>query len=344
MIELHRFRKGSHELIAKSEMQFVCTVSLQNDNVISFGLSFSSLALYSLPDCVVLARCTSTCCTSSVLDISLPEVDQGDNKLHLTLPSLDVWLHLSDWFEVIDLFISYAEQLSRHAPSDASSGNLTSDTNETLGNMEVTVSPSSLHSSRASASENVKQNNIFLTLKSENICITFHFPIWFSKEACRKVQVAEDHMEVPQNVSSNLVEGSGFKYIAATLQSKSSELLLSGRKVKLKSNIEKLSGIMALCQDNRAQSWPLFQIFHISVEAEIINKLMEPLHVKVVLECDHLDLSLSHHFFCFWRGVPVNLSESGSSQFPFSGIDLKLQFRKVSFLLTDGRVWQPSLL
>ncbi|XP_048318354.2 uncharacterized protein LOC107405745 isoform X2 [Ziziphus jujuba] len=344
VIELYRLRKGSNELIAKSEMQFIFSASLQNDSVIGFDLSFSSLALFSLPDCVVLARCASTCCTSSVLDISLPKVDQGENKLYLSLPSLDVWLHLSNWFEVIDLFISYAEKLSRSEPSDAMSRNLTPDTNDTLGNLEVTVSPSSLHSSMAStclASENIKLNNVFLTVKSENICITFHLPIWVGKEAYKKVQVAEDHMAVPPNVSFNLIDGNGFKYIAVTLHSKSSELLLDGRLVKLKSNIEKLSGIIAQCQDNSAHSWPLFQIYHISVEAEISNKQMEPVHVKVELECNHLDVSLSHHFFYFWHGIPVNLPLSGSSQFPFSGIDLKLNIQKVSFLLSDGR-WSCS--
>ncbi|KAF3432303.1 hypothetical protein FNV43_RR27043 [Rhamnella rubrinervis] len=345
LLEFYRFRKVSSELIAKGEMQFLCSASLENDSVTSFGLSFSSLALFSLPDSVILARCTSTCSTSSVLDISFSKLNQGENELHISVPSLDVWLHLSDWFEVIDLFTSYSEQLSRPASSDASLGNLTFDIVDTLGNMEVAVLPSSLHSSSASAyfaSENLKQEgNIFLIVKSGNIFVTFHFPLMVSKESCSKVQVAEDHMKVPPNVPSNIIEGSGFKYIVVTLHSKSSVLLLDGRNVKLKSNIEKLSGIMTLCEDRSVHSWHLFQIFHIFLEAETSNKLMESVHVKMELECDHLDVSLSHHFFNFWHGVPVNHFEEGSSQFPFVGIDLKLQLRKVSFLLSDGR-WSCS--
>lgn len=342
LLEFYGFRKVSSELIAKGEMQFLCSASLENDSVTSFGLSFSSLALFSLPDSVILARCSSTCSTSSVLDISFSKLNQGENELHISLPSLDVWLRLSDWFEVIDLFTSYSEQLSRPASSDASLGNLTLNIVDTSGNMEVTVSPSSLHTSSAStcfASENLKQEDkFFLIVKSENIYVTFHFPFLVSKESCRKVQTAEDHMKVPPNVPSNVIEGCGLKYIDVTLHSKSSELLLDGRNVKMKSNIEKLSGIMALCEDKDVHSWHLFQIFHICLEAETSNKLMESVRVKVELECDHLDVSLSHHFFNFWHGVPVNLSEAGSSQFPNVSIDLKLRFRKVSFLLSDGRV------
>ncbi|KAL5574177.1 hypothetical protein UlMin_023774 [Ulmus minor] len=340
LIQLYHLKEGSRELIAKAEMLFTLSASLKDDKLLALYLSFSSLALFSLPTLVVLARCNSTSLASSVLSISLLAGSQGENELHVSFPSFDVWVYLSDWVEIIDLFVSYAGLLSRSSSLYASAYISTLDKSVMSEKKEITVSLSSSSASTCSASENMKRVADILTVKLENICISFHFPIWVSNKACRELLVAQDQRNVSPNVSSHVVEGSDFKYIAVSVHSKCSELLLDGKNTRLKTTMEKWSGSIVLCEDQMVQSWPLFQIFHVFVEAEISHE-MEPVHVKVDLQCDHLNMWLSHNFFYFWHGVPFVNPEEGSSQFPFDGVDFKVQIRKISFLLSDGG-WSSS--
>ncbi|XP_034206662.1 uncharacterized protein LOC117620640 isoform X2 [Prunus dulcis] len=301
-MQLNRFGKGLKEPIAKAEMQFMCSASLRNDDLLSVVLSFSSLALYSLPDSVLLARFKSMCSTSAVLDFSLSKETHGEMELLVSLPSVDVWLYLSYWTDVIDCLKSYPGQLSISEP------------------------------------DNLKQDADVLFVKSENICVTCHFPVWIGDDGWEECQVDEGHGEGHPNYSSNR---KNFRCLAVTLCSKSSELFVDGRNVKVKSNMEKLSGMVLLSEEESGQSWPLFQICQVFLEAQINNNQMELAHVEVDVQCDHLDVWISHRILYFWHGIPFNVGEGGPSQFSYGGIDFKVQLRKISFLLSDGR-WSCS--
>lgn len=287
------------EPIAKAEMQFMCSASLRDDILLSVVLSFSSLALYSLPGSVVLARFKSIS-TSSVLDFSLSKSNEGGNELLVSLPSVDVWLYLPYWTDVIDCLKSYPG-----------------------------------HSS-PTTTDNLKQEADVLIVRSENICVTFHFPVWIGDEGWGEYQVDEDRVEGNQNDLSDLVKGKNFRCLAVTLCSKSSELFVDARSVKVKSDMEKLNGTVLLSEDKSVLSWPLFQICDGTLEAAINQN--ELVHVEVDARCDHLDVWISHSILHFWHGVPFTVSEGGPSQFSYGGIAFKVQFRKVSFLLSDGRV------
>ncbi|PON37049.1 Vacuolar protein sorting-associated protein [Parasponia andersonii] len=329
LIKLHCSRRDSNEHIAKAEMQFTLSAVLKNDRLSSLGLRFSSLELLSLLNSVVLAKCTSPSSNSSVLEISLLEVNQAETALCLSFPSLDIWLHLSEWVDIIDIIVSCAGQLSKIEPLD---------------DKIITASPCSLSSSSAStysASESLKQDSVVLTVKLENICITCHFPMCYSNKACGELLVTKDRRELCPIVSSNIKDGSDSKYVSVTMHSKSSELLLDGRTMKVKTNMEKWSGTIALCEEGNVLSWPLFRMFHVFMEAEVSHDVMQSVYIKVELQCDNLNVWLSHHFFYFWQGVTFVIPEAGYSQFPFGGIDFKVKMRKVSFLLSDGR-WSSS--
>ena len=339
LIKLYHFRRDSSELIAnaKADMQFTFSAVLKNDCLSSLHLIFSSLELLSFPKSVVLAKCITPSPTSSALDISLLEVNQAEIELCLSFPSLDIWIHFSEWVDIID----YAGQFSKIAPLDTSSNSLTLDEVESLNNKLTSVSPGSLSSSSASTHttyENMRWDSVVLTVKMENICITCHFPMCLNNKACGEFPVTEDRRGGCPIVSSNIRDGSDLKYISVTMHSKSSELLLDGRNMKMKTNMEKWSGTMAICEDGNVLSWPFFQMSHVFMEAQGSHDRMQSMHVKVDLQCDHLNMWLSHHFFYFWHGVTFVIPEAESSRSPFGSVDFKVKMRKVSFLLSDGRV------
>ncbi|XP_062008854.1 uncharacterized protein LOC133725578 isoform X1 [Rosa rugosa] len=304
LIQLNPCQRVSEDPITTAEMKFICSASLRNDTLLSVALSFSSLEICSLPNSFVLARCKSTSSTSSVLEFSLTKEKDGVNELHVSLPCVEVWLHLSYWNEVVDFFKSCAGQSSASLP------------------------------------DNLEQDTDVLIVSSENIFITFYVPVWIGDRAFGEYQGEECHGDGSTNGLSDIVEAKAFSSIAVTLCSRSSELFVDGTNVKVKSNIEKLEGMVLVSQDGSVQSSPFFQISQVLLVADINNR-MELMHVEVDVQCDHLDVWISHSILYFWHGVQFSVAEGGPSQFSFGRIDVKVQLRKVSFLLSDGR-WSCS--
>ena len=344
-IKLHRCGKDSMELVAKADMQFSCSASLKNDTLSSFGLTFSSLELSSLPNSILLVQCTSTCPSSSVVDISFSKSIHEENELCFSLPSLDIWLHLSEWTKIFDVINSYAGQLTKATLLDSSSKSLALNMVDPLKNMALDVSPSSHHSTSVStqfSSVNMKQDAVFLIVRSENVGITFYFPLLVTQEACRQLKLADKYKNASQNVSSDAHEENDYIFLVLSLYSRSTGFFIDGRNIKFKSSLENLSGTIAICDNKSVPPWPLFQIYQVDVEAEIGSNLMEVMHVEVEIQCDHSDVRLSHRIFYVLRGVHFNVLEAQSSKFVFGEIHFKARLKKVSLLLSDGRVCWPS--
>ncbi|KAF3943895.1 hypothetical protein CMV_029587, partial [Castanea mollissima] len=332
LINLHRCGKDSKEMIAKAEVQFSCSASLKDDKLLSLGVTFSSLELYSLPNSILLAQCSSTCSSTSVLDISFSESIDEENEFCVSLPSLDIWLHMADLFKVVDLITSYAGQLTKtillYPPK----------------NMAADVSPNSLHSANMStqfSSVNMKRDAVTLIMRSEDVGITFYFPVSVSKEACQQLQLDNDYNNAPQNVSYDVLREKDCKFIAVSLYSKSIRLFLKGRNIKFYSNLEKLSGTIVICEEKSVPSWPLFQIYQVDAEVQISNNQMELMNIEVGIHCDRSDVWLSHRVFYFLHSACFHVPEVESSEFGFGQIDFKANLRKVSLLLSDGR-WSCS--
>nr|XP_011467498.1 PREDICTED: uncharacterized protein LOC101298156 [Fragaria vesca subsp. vesca] len=302
-IQLNPCQRNSEDPIATAEMKLVCSASLRNDTLLSVAIIFSSLELSSLPNSVVLARCKSTSTTSSVLEFSLTKEKDGVNEVRVSLPSVEVWLHMSYWTEVIEFFKSYAGQSSTSLP------------------------------------DNSEQDTDALIVRSDNIFITLHFPVWNCGRAFGEYQGEDCHGCGSTNDLSDIVEAKAFRSIAVTLCSRSSELFVDGTNVKVKSDIEKVEGMVWVSQNESVQSTPFFQISQVLLVADINNQ--ELVHVEGDVQCDHLDVWISHSILYFWHGVQFSVAEGGHSHLSFGRIDVGVHIRKVSFLLSDGR-WSCS--
>ena len=346
----------SFEPVAKADMQFVFSASLRNEIPLCWDICFYSLSLCSLPDCLMLAQCISASPNSSVLDMHFSSLDQGENVLDFALSSLNIWLHLSKWAEVIDLFNYSAGQLTETSMMDSSPDIIASGPLDQLieddasldrrKNVAVSVpkySVPSLSMSNYFISQTMKQHTI-LSMKSDNIAITFHIPVWVSGESFSKIQESVIQEKRPLSSLSALVEGEHGKFIVVTLQSKSNVLSISGSDIKVKSCLEQMHGSVQISEEQSVHSWPFFHLFQVNVEAEICNDPKEPVHVKMVVESDNLDVWLSHRVFYFWHGIGFKIPEAGSSQFTFSHMYFDVQLKKLSLLLTDDMVCLLFLL
>ncbi|KAK6259268.1 hypothetical protein SCA6_013742 [Theobroma cacao] len=342
LIQLNRLGKDLVllEPIAKAEMNFICSMSLINETPRSLDLSFFSLALSSLLNSVILAHCTNTCSTSLVLDLSLSKSDQCQSEFRIGLPSLDIWLHCSEWTEVLDLYNSYGRRVVKTAKLDSSSGSLAVNTICPVQNVSESVPQISVKKSGAStysAALSMMQETVVI-VRSEDIGITFHLPIHVTKEACTELVFNE---EGPQKVPSTGIEGKHCKLLTFTMHSKNSELIISGKNAKLKCILDKTGGTVGFQGNENVNSWPLFQIFQVSVETEICNIQEKPVHFNLGVQCERLDVWLSHQTFFFLHDVRFDVPGSRSSRYNFGSMEFKIQLRKGSLLLSDGR-WSCS--
>lgn len=321
-IKLSHSGKSSTELSAMVKIRFTLSAILKNDSISSLDLSFTTLEFLSLPDSIMLARFTSPSSPSHVLDFSLVEGRRGRIEVCISFPSLDIWIHFSKWIKIIDTVVSNAKELSKVSPLNSSSKILI------LKKVDMHDDTLTTASCVSASAENSKQENGDLSVKLENIGIMFHIPLCSTSKAYE--------MESSSVSSSDAMGASDSNYVSVAMQSKASELLIDGNSARFKTKMEKWNGTIEVSEEKNVLSWPFFQISHVFMEIEV--DMMEQPYIKVELRLDHLKVWLSHHFFYFCRGVTFLISEAGSSQFPFSGIDIDIKARKVSFLLSDGRV------
>ncbi|XP_048230004.1 uncharacterized protein LOC8267449 isoform X1 [Ricinus communis] len=326
--------------IAKADMQLICSASLINETPVELDLSFSSLAIHSLPDSVMIAQCANAHSASSALHIFFSNSIEAENEFHICLPSLNIWLHVLDSSAVIGIYNYYSKRMSETLVVESSSKSLSKDMADHTENATFSVSQSSLLKNNSPfdhPNEHTNQDSFVLSVRSECIGLTVHFPIWDSQSAVCEIETAEVQEQRPRFVSSHATEGKKCKFMAVTAHSRNSRLSMVGKNVRLKSILEKTSGTVGICEDKSITTWPFFQISEVDVMTEICNNHMNIAVIKLEVQVDRVDMWLSHQVLCFWYGVQFDIPETGTSQSSIESMDLKLQSRKVSLLISDER-------
>ncbi|XP_058105015.1 uncharacterized protein LOC131248653 isoform X2 [Magnolia sinica] len=336
-IELRRSRRRNYmssELVAKADMQLKFTASLRNEIPICTDVDISGLVLYSFRISSILLEFPSVNSTSSCLSFHFSKSARGENEFLLTIPSLDIWLHLSDWGEFIELLGSCSRSSSMIASKGSNSG------------IESQRNPECQKTFSVFPSENFTQTSV-LIVKSEKISISFHLPVWVEEEALDKSREAKVKQEMPQKPTFSkigektmLFEAKHGKYVAFGLRSRYSELVIDGRSARLKSNIDKTRGMLEVIEKQTVSSFPFFQISQINVEGEVCEK-QESMHVSAELRLETVDVWLSHQIFFFWRGIAFKIPEAAPSQVPFYSMVVQVHLRRASLLLNDGR-WSSN--
>ncbi|KAJ4962382.1 hypothetical protein NE237_022321 [Protea cynaroides] len=351
-IKLYHSRAGQlfpSKLIAEAAMQFKLSASFKNETPLCLDVDFYSFTLFSFHTSAILVHFTSDGSVSLGINVHFSELDEAETVVVVNLSSLEIWFHLSDWSEIIDLVASFTQPLARNSiiigpsiNSDVHSVKLT----ENAGSILSQNSPDSPKTT-SFVSGDTMQGPVNLIVKVENIGISFHFPVWVKEEVLDKCGIAEAQKEILSKLSTEITEGiASFqpkhaKYIAVTLHGRDSQFTISGASAKFNFNMEKANGMLEDVEDGRIFSWPFFQFNQVIVAGEIHYKQQGPVHVSSELRIENIDVWLSYHTFYFWHGIVFKTFEAGSSDFSFGIINFKVQLKKASILLSDGR-WSCS--
>lgn len=330
-LRLHQLKRDStcSEIMAEAEMHFVCSVSLINGKPHFFDISFSSVSLFSLLNSVALAEFSCTDSGLSVLDMILAVSGHDENRIVLSFPSLDVWLYLPDWNEFFDLLVSFSKKMSTKI-SGASAEDLSS---VTVDNRQSVASDSQ----NQVPLEDISQAAGSSILTLEHVGLSIHFPALVSRDAYNTFGRPHVH-KLPCDDGCGSPSDYQNCFISISLQSRNSELVADGKSVKLAINSDYTGAVLKLLSGDIAQSWPLFQLSKIYIEAEIYEYQTENLSMNLFIRSDSLDLSLGNHILYLFYFTWFEKHEDTPSQFNIKRMDIKAQLRRLSLHLNDWKV------
>lgn len=332
MVQFHHSCKGSMppEPVARSEIQFKFTASLENDVLKDLAFNVSSLALFTLPTSAILARFNGSSSTSSVFRLTFSKIDHSKDELSIVLPSLDIWLELSSWRNIISTITDSLAQMteSDHPVVPISKSIYHADLIESATPGDCDGTPNFA----AADSLSPEKESVLTILKVESFGATFHIPIAVAHELDRS------NTEFPGAEHDSQLGWKCRKYAVVTVNSDSSEIHFMDERDLLKSNINRITLALEVSEESNHRSCPFIQLYQINVEAEIHGRQLDALNINAELLCDFIDVRLSYQTLDFWHDVVVDFPEGGSSQIAVAGLNCKIQTRKTSLLLTDRRV------
>ncbi|XP_051121162.1 uncharacterized protein LOC127244726 [Andrographis paniculata] len=337
-IRFHQLKKDSNcsELMAEAEMHFVCSLSLINDRLSSLEVSFYSLSLFSLSHSVMLSEFSCPGSGSSVLDVIFVVSVSGENLITVSFYCLDIWLHLHDWNEIIGLLSVYSTHLS--APTSGSSS-------ESIPGIPSDHDKSASGESSAQMPYlNVRQSSGLCTLILEHVGLALHIPALVAQDTDMAFDWFHFHKKQPSDEYNSLPCYKQNCFLLVSLQIRKSKLIADGKTVKLKVSSEYLNGVVKLFYGGNATTWPLFQLCKANIEAHIYKDENDKAHMEFMVRCDSMDLSFSNQILCILQFTWFEQSEEVPSRFNFARLDLQVQLRKFSLLLTDWKISNGPLL
>lgn len=323
---------SSSEIIAKADMRVNFSAIFRNEIPLSIDVDVPCLVLYSVHSSVPLVSFISDNSNSSNICINFSSSGKGEAALVVGVPSLDIWLDLSDWSTIIDLLYSYTRHLG--SSSWLSDANMQSESHRF---------PDSFVSS-GSASESIMQEDFNLTIKSANITISLYLPILdkevdFVKSERNEVQRLYFQEFAYHKLAESVLSSKSnhCKYVKLTLQSKNCELALCKSDVILTCNVEKVKLMLEMVQNHKTISIPFMHVSQVKVGANLYRKHREEAQIFIEVEVESFDAGFSHQIFNFWSCSHFKIPETTSSHISRHSVVFKVHLRKGSLLLSDGR-------
>jgi len=339
--KLHRLRKAPGTLLSEpvlqADMKFVCSGELKNNFPMSLDVQFFKIGLYSLLSSVMLARCINADGDPSALRVRFTEQAENEYDLCFSLPSLDIWLHFFDWIEVIELLKSYSQKLEDSSEDRFFSKGSKLDMDESIGVVRTICDNTDrvLNVLQTEVSENSSEVMSFAA-RSENIGVKIHIPLCTSHTEFPGFMATDVH-EISEEEHTNCFKGNYCKYVSVTACSRSGELSILGRDVKLSYKIEKLNGILAISGVDTVRSCSLFGAAQLLVETSIQMDQNKIMSIDVGILSDKVEMHASHQVLSFWHGITFDAPETPSSQNSEGNMSIKVQIRDVSLLISDGK-------
>ncbi|VFQ83984.1 unnamed protein product [Cuscuta campestris] len=327
----------SSDIIAEANLQFTCSASFRNDELLCLKISFSALSLFSFLNSVMLFECTPNS-SFAALKLTYSISKENEYSLLLYIPSVDVWLHTFDWSELLDLVHSCVGEHPASHTLSISPENLTFVHIDEVGTKEIDASrnchripstPTCLDS------KNVNPSARLFRIEMDVAGATVHIPVWLRNDA---FNVFEGNHYDPLNDLQIMIYGNQHGFLAVTLQRGTATLVQHGKSMRLEICLDQIKGSVELHGEDELHSLPVFQLFQVTLDADISSCLLDDIRGRLDIQCDNLDVWLSDQMLYFWCLGKFQSQAAGTSQFIISCMDSKVHLRKASLIVTNGKL------
>ncbi|CAL9110355.1 unnamed protein product [Musa acuminata var. zebrina] len=327
-----RFRAedSSSEMVANAEMQVNLSAIMRNEVLQSLDVNIPCVVVHSSTRNILLISFTPEGASSSHLCFNFSSCS-AESELLVTVASLDLWLHLSDWnniFELLQFYITHLVSTPISSSADPQSG------------CHFVLDPAT---PTCFASEYVVQENISWKLKSENITISLHIPSSSDGELIDSEMIEIANKNSQEHTCNNLVENmppfkvKNCNYVKITVHSKSCEMIICEGCVELKCNLEKMRVTLEMVQNYDITSIPFMHVSQVKAGASLCRKQGELVYISSEIIVESLDIGVSYQVLYFWSCYKLRVPETASSPIFRHCLAFKVHFKKGSLLLSDGR-------
>ncbi|XP_073012455.1 intermembrane lipid transfer protein VPS13 isoform X2 [Typha latifolia] len=313
---------ASSETVANLQMALNLSVLLINEIPDSLDVDIFSLVLQSFNSCIKLASFPSGCSIPSHLSINFSRHANRGNEVSIVIPFLDVWLYLNDWNNLISLLSSY----TRHADNTPCSS---------VGSPQALAHVLGSPASVCFPPEFIGKEDGNFSIRSENITVSFHVPIWEREGDNSECHMTEVPVLAQEDNSSHMSKH--YRFLKFSFQSKQLEMCIGERYVNLKCQLDRLKIMLETIREQKDTSIPFIHIRQVKVGISSHGKQGELVHLFFEVLAESFDVGFSHQIFNFWSNTLLKFPEATYSSLPYHCLVLKLQLRKGSFLISDGR-------
>lgn len=343
LLKLHTSREEAVdvlELIGKVDARRLKVSGFwRNESLEALALEILSLDVISCSNSVTLLNCISEESSHPGIDVHLCTLDTGISEASISVPRIDIWLHLSAWSELVVFAITCIQSPSRtEYVSLGSSQTGFTDT----GEFNDVVQPYS----RRSDGSDIRPRHF--CLKSETLNVYIHIPDYSSednvgvsaKEHGNRQGLYQHDSSVKLDDREKHFMGPGspfYKFLSFSLSVYLDEVILLDGKWIFKARIVQIQGKTENFQEQCVHCLPFCHIADIELEGKAWDECAQLQKLILSIQMDTVDLWCSYPILSFWHNFNFEQSKKTSSMASAFSLDVCIGIHKAAFLLSDGR-------
>ncbi|XP_074563233.1 LOW QUALITY PROTEIN: uncharacterized protein LOC141819877 [Curcuma longa] len=317
-ISLYHFGDEDSPLIASVETQLNLSAMMQSAMLQSLVVNIPYLVMRSSSKNILLLSITPEVISSSHLHFSLSKSCDAIFELFVSIPCLEIWLHVSDWNNIVELLQSYSTHLEGTPVSS----------NDELES-ECHISPDPLIVSWA--------------IKSENISASLYIPSSGEDELINSEILEVDVLNSLDVPCDNLAESmqlcklKNCSYLKLTVHSKFCEMTILDKSMEMTFNLDQVRMRLEMVLNSEITSIPFIHVSQVRTGIIIDRKQKELVNICSDVAVQSFDIGISYQVLYFLNCFRLIVPETESSPISKNCVDLKLHLKKGTLLLSDGR-------
>ncbi|XP_078445725.1 vacuolar protein sorting-associated protein, putative (DUF1162) isoform X2 [Wolffia australiana] len=327
-LSLKLVQSATSEVLAGINTKATVLVNFRKNKVDKADVDIMYFILQSYLNSVILLSFLSDS-PNSYMRISFFQSYVGLNELQFHIPGLDLWLHFSDWNNIINLFTAFrgypnrASYVHESSPIQSEAENL-SEVPDLLPSFDYSVD---------------SWKNINLVIKSDKN-LSFHVPFDDTKRSMGHEETNKS-LELWRSIlgeKASFVQGLDSRYLTFTVQTRDMVLSLSNAEVITKCSIGRAKMIVKVTEEQGFHSIPVIQFILQKISTKFHGNLSKIWMEISDITVETLSMNLLQEVASTLDNIHFEPSGAKKLGGPVSSIFFHVHLAKLSMLFSDQRV------